>query len=836
MRIDSSGNVGIGTNSPVNKLHLLNAGTTAISSGIANSGMIVDGGSGNAALNLITGDAGYCYVNFGDSTDSNIGRIFYQHTDNSMVFSTNVAERMRIDSSGNVGIGTTSPVVKLTTESGVARTSTAKTETAFFSSTDVDDFRFGLAVSHKGGATDADRYASLDSTAYRISTDTFAAGGSLVLQELGGNVGIGTTSPTSLLTVGSGGTANPASTVAIHNTAADEYRLVLTSTLFNADGRWLGLGFGYSDNYMKAAIIAEAKDSNARTNLHFCLDGNANNNNAALADSKMTITYGGNVGIGTTSPSSALDVVGDIEVSGNASVGSISTPTAGTSNFVAGVNAGNSIVSGGTRNTLVGDLAGTAITTGDYNVALGYAALDAEDAGSRATALGYFALSNQNTDTDSYNVAVGFSAGESVTTGVNNTLIGGLAGDAITTGASNNAFGKSALSTNQTGNNNAAFGESALAANTGSDNVAMGHEALLENTTGTDNVAVGYKALDANTTASENTAVGSKALGANTTGASNTAFGSEALTGNTTGASNTAVGHNSLDTATTASNNTAVGKDALEDTSTGADNTAVGQAALKGNTTGTKNVCIGFGAGDAITTGSNNTIIGDFAGTTTLADTIVLASGTTERMRINDDGDTRFYGDLIVGAGTGYADGTSINSAYLHSVGDSTQPACRFVQGSTDNGDPVIRVRHENTTAGNYIEFRTDENVLTGQIQDVSGTMQYQSASDSRLKENVESMTEGLTDVLAMNPVKFTWKNIVTENKTVDMKSAESRGFLAQELNEHYPWAVSEGGENEKENPWGVDYGKLTPVLVKAIQEQNDLIESLTARITALEG
>jgi hypothetical protein len=114
--------------------------------------------------------------------------------------------------------------------------------------------------------------------------------------------------------------------------------------------------------------------------------------------------------------------------------------------------------------------------------------------------------------------------------------------------------------------------------------------------------------------------------------------------------------------------------------------------------------------------------------------------------------------------------------------------------------------------------------------------MAYQSASDSRLKENVESMSEGLTEVLAMNPVKFTWKDIVTENKTVDMEGAESRGFLAQELNEQYPWAVSEGGEDEKEKPWSVDYGKLTPILVKAIQEQQTLIESLEARIAALES
>ena len=197
---------------------------------------------------------------------------------------------------------------------------------------------------------------------------------------------------------------------------------------------------------------------------------------------------------------------------------------------------------------------------------------------------------------------------------------------------------------------------------------------------------------------------------------------------------------------------------------------------------------------------------------------------------------TRIIGDLICGTGTGYPHSAAINSAYFHSTGDTTQPACRLVQVSNSNSYPVVRMRHESTTAGRYIEFRTDENVLTGIIQDVSGTMQYQSSSDSRLKENVEPMAEGLTEVLAMNPVKFTWKDIVTENKTVDMESAESRGFLAQELNEEYPWAVYEGGEDEKNDPWSVDYGKLTPILVKAIQELKEELDAAKARITELEG
>ena len=55
--------------------------------------------------------------------------------------------------------------------------------------------------------------------------------------------------------------------------------------------------------------------------------------------------------------------------------GTQSTVTAGTSNYIAGVNAGNSIASGGNYNVVVGDEAGTAITTGDGNVRLGYAAL-----------------------------------------------------------------------------------------------------------------------------------------------------------------------------------------------------------------------------------------------------------------------------------------------------------------------------------------------------------------------------------------------------------------------------------------------------------------------------
>ena len=145
--------------------------------------------------------------------------------------------------------------------------------------------------------------------------------------------------------------------------------------------------------------------------------------------------------------------------------GNIFTSTSGTSNFVAGVNAGNSITSGGNYNVLIGDEAGTAITTGDNNVAVGYTAGDAlttggvnvaighsalttDTKGKNSIAIGFSALENQNfsTETDAYNVAVGSKAGEAVTTGIRNTFKGGIAGDALTDADNNVAVGYKALS------------------------------------------------------------------------------------------------------------------------------------------------------------------------------------------------------------------------------------------------------------------------------------------------------------------------------------------------------------------------------------------------------
>jgi len=166
-----------------------------------------------------------------------------------------------------------------------------------------------------------------------------------------------------------------------------------------------------------------------------------------------------------------------------------------------------------------------------------------------ALALALFALSPQARATcqdaclTNGNTVQGEDALIANTTGTRNTAIGFQALLNNTTGLENTAIGHAALYFNTTGSVNTAVGANALQDNTtGNGNTATGDSALLENTTGTDNTAIGIGTLS-NSNGNRNTAIGFDALGNNTTGNSNIALGYGAGVSLTTGSNNIDIGN-----------------------------------------------------------------------------------------------------------------------------------------------------------------------------------------------------------------------------------------------------------------------------------------------------
>ena len=110
MRIDSSGNVGIGESNPEAKLHVKNASAGTFTA--SGSNLLVENNT-TVRISMVSPNTNGCTIEFGDTDDQDVGKINYDHSNNYMSFTTATSERLRIDSSGNVGIGTTSPSTKL---------------------------------------------------------------------------------------------------------------------------------------------------------------------------------------------------------------------------------------------------------------------------------------------------------------------------------------------------------------------------------------------------------------------------------------------------------------------------------------------------------------------------------------------------------------------------------------------------------------------------------------------------------------------------------------------------------------------------------------------------
>ena len=208
-------------------------------------------------------------------------------------------------------------------------------------------------------------------------------------------------------------------------------------------------------------------------------------------------------------------------------------------------------------NTLFGKNAGTALTTGDQNVAIGLEALKTQttvsfnvavgsealktnSSGTNNVAVGYQAL--RLNDTSLYNTAVGYQA---MTNNVasRNTAVGQLAMSANTSGAYNCAFGVGALNDGQTGNYNNAIGYRAGRFAEGTTNDLHGTYSGDAITSGNNNVCNGYHSGTAITTGYKNQCYGAYAGKNITTGSDNSFVGNNTQGSSATTYNEIVIGH-----------------------------------------------------------------------------------------------------------------------------------------------------------------------------------------------------------------------------------------------------------------------------------------------------
>lgn len=435
------------------------------------------------------------------------------------------------------------------------------------------------------------------------------------------------------------------------------------------------------------------------------------------------------------------------------------------------------------------------------NFGLGSAAVNTATG---TTAFGVNALNSNSSGV--YNTAIGHHASRLTTTGIYSTALGAFANELSSGVNYNTAVGAQSLQA-ANGGNNTAVGLNALQDNTASGNTAVGHLTLANNTSGTGNVAMGFQALDANLTGANNTAVGYNAsgalnasnvttfgynAGAALTAQDNTAIGSGAMDGLTSTASreNTAVGYEALSAATgsTVSSNTAVGHQAASGVQS-IDNTAVGRRALFQATSGQMNTAIGSGSMEQGNT-SFNTAVGQRA--------LFSATGNSN-------------------VAIGY------QAAQFHNAGNGCVVIGyqAWAQGYTNS----IAIGYQAAaTQSNHI--RMGNAAITLATTSASWTV----VSDGRKKSNIMDSPLGLDFVKTLRPVSY-YKNNDDQKKT-------EYGFIAQEVE----IAFNKVGDTnngvvhiDPDGNYGLRYNDLLPITVKAVQEQQQMIEELQKRNAELE-
>ena len=535
------------------------------------------------------------------------------------------------------------------------------------------------------------------------------------------------------------------------------------------------------------------------------------------------------------------------------------------------------------ENYLIGQEAGSSLTTGLYNSFMGYQAGKDNSYGNNNIFMGYQSghtnisgsnnvfMGNQTGFENDYgenNVFIGNNTGYSNTGGSRNVFLGNNAGYNNTSGFGNIFLGNLAGQNNTTGYWNIFIGELTGESNfTGMMNTFLGDHTGTRNVSGSQNVFLGELAGSFNVDGHRNVFIGSQAGHQNVSGEANVAVGNLAgyrLTGN----DNISIGYQSGGSGFStgdadASLNVFIGGLAGRDITTGGDaNTFVGFGAGSNNTTGQNNVYLGGSSGGFNKTGSynvaigywtgpgsgavdvsNNVLIGPYVGKELEggAYNVILGSAAAYSKKGGSD-------NVILGPNANYNGGNGSNNTIVGSkagfvsVNGSGNVFLGYQAGYYENGDDKLYIANSDTDQpliyGDFSESRiringkTVEPAYTFYVQGpAGGTGAWNSASDGRLKTNVRPLEGALSKVLRLNGVTFNWKDEAYH------RPGENIGFIAQDLLKVLPQVVSGGGSDNQGNEvyYSVEYATLTPVLVEAIKEQQKMIEELKAEIEQLK-
>jgi hypothetical protein len=191
------------------------------------------------------------------------------------------------------------------------------------------------------------------------------------------------------------------------------------------------------------------------------------------------------------------------------------------------------------------------------------------------------------------------------------------------------------------------------------------------------------------------------------------------------------------------------------------------------------------------------------------ADTIAFSTGASERARITS------AGDFVI------ATTSAVGSSRFTILGASNRNGIAVQAGDDAN---------YNYIGFNTVGTRTFNVFGTGNVQNTNNS--YGAISDVKLKENIVDATPKLANLMQ---VKIRNYNLIGE-------TTKQIGVVAQELETVFPTMVDETPDRDAENndlgttTKSVKYSVFVPMLIKAIQEQQAIIETLTQRITALEG